>query len=208
MRDHVTRNHPTVAITGLVILSIVLLVAVMASATTVVKVNVEQMISHGDVIIVGHVVGLSDGFDANNIPYTKVTVNVSQSLKGGVNGNYSFRLFGLLAPREVNGRTYLGVSPDGWPKFAMGEKVMLFMHGPSSLGFQSPVGLMQGKFTMDDSEMCNAINNMGLFKDVTVDPSQLTDAEQKLLDVEQGPVRAESFVSFVEKAVANNWFNN
>jgi hypothetical protein len=181
---------------------------VTANATTLVRVNVEQMISHGDVIIVGHVVGLSDGFDANNIPYTQVTVNVNQSLKGGVNGNYSFRLFGLLAPRDINGRTYLGVSPDGWPKFEMGEKVMLFMHGPSSLGFQSPVGMMQGKFTLDENNACNAVNNIGLFKNMTVDPNLLSDAEQKLLDIQQGPVRAESFVSFVEKAVANNWFNN
>ena len=41
-----------------------------------------------------------------------------EALKGSVGTTYTFRQFGLTAPRELpDGTTYLGVSPDGWPRF-------------------------------------------------------------------------------------------
>ena len=119
-----------------------------ADATSVKKMTVANLIHYGDKIIVGRVTAVSDGFDAKNLPYTDITVAVNESLKGNANGNYTFRQFGLMAPREIGGRTYVGVSPDGFPRFVTGEDVVVFLYKKTALGFQSSAGLMQGKFTV------------------------------------------------------------
>ncbi|HKW13072.1 MAG TPA: hypothetical protein VJS69_01160 [Candidatus Krumholzibacteria bacterium] len=178
-----------------------------ADATSVKKMTVANLIKYGDKIIAGRVTAISDGFDSKNIPYTDITVAVSESLKGNVNGNYTFRQFGLVQPRQINGRTYLGVSPDGFPRFKKNEDVVLFLFKKTSLGFQSSAGLMQGKFTVTGRTLTNDVNNFGLFKDITVNQSQLTPDEKKMLTVESGPLDNELFKGFVRKAVQQNWFN-
>ena len=178
-----------------------------ADATSVKKMNVADLIKNGDKIIAGRVTAVSDGFDSHNLPYTDVTVAISESLKGNANGYYTFRQFGLAQPRDLgDGRTYLGVSPDGFPRFRPGEDVVVFLFKKTSLGFQSAAGLMQGKFTVSGRSVANDINNLGLFKDVTVNSSQLTPAEQKMLTSEEGPVDTQLFTGFVKKAVQQSWF--
>ncbi|MCH7548686.1 MAG: hypothetical protein IH969_03960 [Candidatus Krumholzibacteriota bacterium] len=178
-----------------------------AASTTVERMNVERLTQHGSTIIVGTVTGLSDGVGSNGLPYTEVSVSISQTIQGTAAGTYTFRQFGLLAPRDDgNGRTNLLVSPEGWPTFAVGEEVMLFLFETTALGFQSTVGLFQGKFNLQNGSMINAIDNRGLFTGMTVDPGLLTDAETEMLATERGAVPAHTFVSFVTKAVQNSWF--
>lgn len=177
-----------------------------ADATSVKKMNVADLVTHGEKIIAGRVIAVSDGFDANNLPYTEITVAISETLKGNAKGNYKFRQFGLMAPRERDGRMYLGVSPDGFPTFAQGEDVLIFLFKKTSLGFESAAGLMQGKFTVTGRTLVNDINNMGLFRDVTVNGAQLTPSEQKMLTAEAGPLDTELFKGFVKKAVEQSWF--
>jgi hypothetical protein len=179
-----------------------------ADATSVKKMTVADLISYGDKIIAGRVTVVTDGFDANNLPYTEVTIAIRESLKGNASGNYTFRQFGLAAPRDMgNGRTYVGVSPDGFPRFTAGEDVVVFLFATTSLGFQSTAGLMQGKFTISGRELANEINNLGLFNDISVNPTQLTPAEQKMLDSNIGPLDTELFKGFVKKAVQQSWFD-
>ncbi len=178
-----------------------------ADATSVKKMTVADLVNYGDKIIAGRVVTVTDGFDARNIPYTDVTVAVNESLKGNVSGYYTFRQFGLLKPRDVgNGRTYVGVSPDGFPKFTPGEDVLVFLYAKTSLGFQSSAGLMQGKFTIHGSQVSNDINNLDLFRDVDVNRAQLSAAERKMLESKEGPLDVELFKGFVKKAVQQSWF--
>lgn len=178
-----------------------------ADATSVKKMTVANLIHYGDKIIAGRVTAVTDGFNAQNLPYTDVTVAVNESLKGNASGYYTFRQYGLAAPREIGGRTYVGVSPAGFPRFAVGEDVVVFLYKKTALGFQSSAGLMQGKFTVTGHTLTNDVNNLGLFKDVNVSPSQLTPAEQKMLAMESGPLDTELFKGFVKKAVQKNWFN-
>lgn len=179
-----------------------------ADATSVKKMTVADLINYGDKIIAGRVIGLTDGFDSNNLPYTEVTLAVSESLKGNANGYYTFRQFGLLAPKDLgNGMTYLGVSPDGFPHFKLGEDVLVFLFAKTAAGFQSAAGLMQGKFTISNGGLANDLNNLGLFQDVNVNQSKLTPAEQKMLASNQGPLNTELFKGFVKKAVQQGWFN-
>jgi len=179
-----------------------------AGATSVKKMTVADLINYGDKIIAGRVIGVTDGFDSNNLPYTEVTVAISESLKGNAKGYYTFRQFGLLAPRDMgNGLTYVGVSPDGFPHFIPGEDVVVFLFAKTAAGFQSAAGLMQGKFTVSEAGLANDINNTGLFTDINVNQSQLTPAEQKMLASDQGPLDTELFKGFVKKAVQQGWFN-
>ncbi len=178
-----------------------------AGATSVKKMTVADLVIYGDKIIAGRVVTVTDGFDSHNLPYTDVTVAVQESIKGNVNGYYTFRQFGLTQPRDMgNGLTYLGVSPDGFPRFKTGEDVVVFLFKKTAAGFQSSAGLMQGKFTVSGHELTNDINNMGLFANVNVDPAKLSPAEQKMLASNEGPVDTELFKGFVKKAVQQAWF--
>lgn len=188
--------------------SLVVIGVTYVHSTTVKKTNVAKLINLSDFILVGKVVSVTDGFDGNNLPFTEVTVEVSEAVRGNVSVNYTFRQFGLLAPRDLgNGKTYVGVSPDGWPKFRVGEEVMLFLPQPSSIGLCTTIGLFQGKFNIANGQLVNEIDNMGLFEDVSVDPGSLSEAEEKMLQMKKGKIPAETFTSFVRKAVENNWFN-
>jgi hypothetical protein len=180
-----------------------------AQSASVQKMNLTDLISYGDLIVVAKVLAQSDGFDGSNgLPYTEVTISILETLRGNANGVYTFRQYGLLAPRDMgNGTTFVGVSPDGWPKFEVGQEAVLFLYAPTALGFQSTAGLLQGKFDVKNGATSNGIDNLGLFKDVTADESLLSDAEIKMLQKERGPVEKSTLLSFVAKAVQNGWQN-
>jgi hypothetical protein len=202
------RTHPRLVFGGLVVACLAGAFHEGADATSVRKMTVADLVNYGDQIIVGRVTAVTDGFDANHLPYTDVTVAISESLKGNASGYYTFRQLGLAAPRDMgNGRTFIGVSPDGFPRFTPGEDVVLFLFAKTSLGFQSTAGLMQGKFTVKGHQLVNDIDNRGLFDNVTVDPTRLTPAEQKMLAKDQGPLDQDTFKRFVKKAVQQGWFH-
>lgn len=176
-----------------------------AQASSVLARTVVELIDLSEEIVSGEVISVRDGFDAAGVPFTEVTVAVDDVLKGQVGETYTFRQFGLLAPREMpDGTTYLGVSPDGWPRFKQDEKVVLFMYKPASqTGLRTTVGLFQGKFTLRDGVLENEYRNIGLFRDVRVD-AELTGAESKML-VSEGGVDPATFKTFVRKTVRNRW---
>jgi hypothetical protein len=177
-----------------------------ASATSMLHRNIVDLIEISELIVTGTVVNISDGF-GNGVPYTEVTVEVEESIKGNVPDIYSFRQFGLLEPRSVgNGLRYLGVSPDGWPRFETGEEVLLFLYKEASeTGLRTTVGLFQGKFQKVNKQYENGIRNRGLFQDVSVGAGLLTPAEERMLEARGGPVRAATLTSFVRKAVRGRW---
>lgn len=197
---------PIIARTGLAVLLVAVTISI-GHATTLVKANLADLVRHSNDIVCGRVTGLTDGFDGK-LPYTEVTILVTVSLAGDarVGEPFSFRQFGLLAPREIDGRTFLGVSPEGWPRFRVDEDVMLFLPAPTQLGICTTVGLFQGKFTIAQGKLANDINNLGLFDGVSVDESELSEAEQKLMQAQAGPFQETTFVSFVRRAIQNRWF--
>jgi hypothetical protein len=169
--------------------------------------TIVDLIGLSEQILVGRVSRVTDGFDDAGVPYTEVTLNVSETVKGTAGTTYTFRQFGLTAPRSLgNGRRYLGVSPDGWPRFAEGETVLLFLYKPGArTGLRTTVGLLQGKFLERDGRMVNGIENDGLFRDVRVKDSLLSPAEAKMLTRDGKPVPADALLSFVRKAVKGRW---
>jgi hypothetical protein len=136
-------------------------------------------------------------------------VDVAQSVKGDHGETYSFRQFGLIAPKRTgDGRVNLMVTPAGWPTYAKGEQVMLFLHKPASeTGFQTTAGLTQGKFSVHGGEIANGLGNDGLFEGVRID-APLTAEQQDLVRRPGGAYRTEDFFALVRQAVEENWIEN
>jgi hypothetical protein len=180
--------------------------APLAQATSMKHRTIVDLIDLSELIVVGEIVAVQDGFEGG-VPHTEVTVQVSEALKGNAGGLYTFRQFGLRAPRDLSdGRTYVGVSPDGWPTFETGQEVVLFLYQKASkTGLRTTVGLLQGKFTKTNGRYVNGIENRDLFRHVSAAAGLLTAVEEKMLAHKEGPLPAETFVSLVRKAVRGHW---
>ena len=170
--------------------------------------NIVELMTHTDSILVGTVSKKTDGF-FQGLPYTEITLNVGQSLKGNHGPTYTFRQFGLIEPKSMgDGRVNLMVTPAGWPTYVKGEQVMLFLHKPASeTGFQTTAGLTQGKFTIKGKQVANDTGNDSLFAGVKINRT-LTATQQDLVNQPGGAYAAEEFLSLVRTAVAENWIEN
>ena len=180
-----------------------------AHASSVTQSSLVDLISESDRILVGTVTQVSDGFTEKNVPFTEVTITVSESLRGDAVPSYTFRQFGLKEPREIDGRTYLGVSPEGWPTWNERESVMLFLTPPARLtGLQTTVGLGQGKLSLRNGQLASSARNMGLFRDIEITASGLSRAQLEMLETDGKAVDANPFISLVRRAVDENWIEN
>ena len=179
-----------------------------AQAKNMKKQNLLELMTHTDSILVGMVSAKNDGFQGG-LPYTEITVDVGQSIKGSHGESYTFRQFGLIEPKTTgDGRVNLMVTPAGWPTYAKGEQVMLFLHKPASeTGFQTTAGLTQGKFTIRGEQIANGIGNDELFARMKID-RKLDRSQQDLVNQRSGAYAAQEFLSIVRTAVEENWIEN
>jgi hypothetical protein len=168
--------------------------------------NIVDLVGGSELILRGTVKEVIDGFE-NGVPYTQVTLQVTEGLRGQVGEEYTFRQFGLKQPRKMdNGKVYLGVSPDGWARYAVGEDAMLFLYKRASLtGLQTTVGLGQGKVVFQGGNAISQSGKIGLFENVDVDARLLNDKDKRLLGTKKGAVNADGFLSFVRRAVKDKW---
>ena len=168
--------------------------------------NIVDLIADSETIFRGMVKEVTDGFE-NGIPYTEVTVQVNEALRGQLGEEYKFRQFGLTQPRKMeNGKVYLGVTPEGWSKYAVGDDAMFFLYKPASMtGLQTTVGLGQGKVIFKGGNAESQMGNDGLFANVELDTKLQNDKDKRLLSTKKGAVNAEGFQSFVRRAVNNKW---
>ena len=98
-------------------------------------------------------------------------------------------------------------------KFKTGDEVVLFLYGKSDIGFTSPVGLGQGKFTVrysrtGEKEVVNENNNLNIFKGIDKDKYKSKFAGSKFLDEvdrvmtrKSGAVVYQTFIALVESMV-------
>ncbi len=183
--------------------------ATTASATSMRQSSIVDMLDKAESIVVGKVVALTDGFDKDGFPFTEITLELDEELLNGRDSDrtHVFRQFGLMAPRQMpDGRTNMNVTPEGFPTFAMGEKVVAFLYKAARItGFQTTVGLFQGKFTIQDGQVVNAVSNQGLFKGVSVSGDRLNEVQQKMLQKPSGAVSEDAFLSFLRSAVSERW---
>jgi len=179
-----------------------------AQAKVMKKQNLLDLMKHTDSILVGTVSDKTDGF-YKGLPYTEVTVQVGQDIKGDHGETYTFRQFGLIKPRSMgNGKVNLMVTPAGWPTYTKGEQVMLFLSKPASeTGFQTTAGLTQGKFTIRNGRVANDTGNDALFNGVKI-TGQLSTAQRDLLSQAGGSYQTQAFLDLVKTAVDERWIEN
>lgn len=184
------------------LLCVALWLALPASATTVKPMNIVDLIDNSQTIVAGRVEKVTDGFNANGLPYTEVTVRVLDRFRGASDSTYVFRQFGLSAPRTLpNGKVYVG-RPDAWPTWRAGEVSLLFLYPKARVtGFQTTVGLAYGKLGMGNGVAVNAYDNVGLFSNAPIDRTKLSADEQKMFDAKNGPVNADVLRSFLRRAI-------
>lgn len=170
--------------------------------------NLTQLVTEARLIVVAKVIRVTDGIDAQGVPYTEVTLDVAACPKGGIAAGErsSFRQYGLVAPRRLsNGRMLNAVSPREFPRWQEGEQVVAFVQPPARrTGLQTTVGLGQGKFSLVDGRVVNALGNRGLFASVRV-ADGLLDARERAMFDSRGPVDATTFVRLVDRAVREDW---
>jgi len=166
-----------------------------------------DLLQQSELILRGRVASVSDGIDARGVPFTEVTLQVAEVLKGQAGKAYTFRQFGLLKPRPVgNGRVNLMVTPSAWATWVPGEESIVFLRTPARwTGLQTTAGLAQGQFKVSVGGALNALGNSGLFRQVAVDPLLLGDREKRVLATQQGAVNAEGFTALVRQAVEGKW---
>jgi hypothetical protein len=179
---------------------------VQAMTLTVGNTNMMELLGQSNDIVVGRVLSVTDGIDERGIEYTEVTLNVSEAIRGGLSGTYTFRQFGLLAPRlTAGGSRKLMPAPVGFPKYTAGEELVLFMH-PSAAwtGFRMPAGVTLGKFVLGPGRVENDAHNAGLFDDVRLEKGLATAEEKRMMAV-GGAANPDTFLSFVRRAVHERW---
>ena len=192
----------------LALAAITLLAASTAHAMKVKSQNLTQLIAGSQSIISGTVSSVTDGIDANGVPYTEVKIVVGSAAKGkhADGSEYSFRQFGLLKPRTMpNGHKFVAVTPEGLARWTEGETVVAFMYKPASqTGLQTTAGMAQGKLSMINGKLVNDYDNAGMFEGVQINDS-LLNAEQQNMLTSPGAVDAGAFMDLVGRAVAEQW---
>jgi hypothetical protein len=181
-------------------------------STTMVKRNLADLTKMAEVIFVGKLTGASDGLLNGRLPYTEYTFEIMEPLKGDLSAGstYKYRQFGLLKPRNVgNGRRLVltGKNISGLPLYKNGETALVFL-GKSSpqSGLRTTVGLMQGKFMIENGMAANEINNAGLFAGMNVNSAKLNNAEKAMMSQKAGAIDAKMLVATVKRALNNQIF--
>lgn len=89
-----------------------------------------------------------------NLAVTYTTFEVKDVIKGNVNATHVIKQIGGVLPAgEASFRV------QGVPKFTVGEEYVVFLAGVSSAGFSSPIGLSQGKFSVQQSAAGKTVAN-------------------------------------------------
>ncbi len=169
-----------------------------ASAQRTIPVNIEQLVRDAGTIVDGTVVSTRTGKDPETgFIVTWVTLKVNESFFGASEGTVTFKQYGGEADGLAN-------YPKHLPRYSAGERSILFLTAPSSIGMQSPVGMQQGKFMiMKEGNAKTVVRNM------TVNPSlfvglrssaALSKAIPAALDAE-GSMDVEAFTSLVRSYV-------
>ena len=168
--------------------------------------NIVDLLQQSNDIVVGKVASVTDGLDERGIPYTEVTLEVSESIRGAIAGEYKFRQFGLLAPRvSADGKRKMMPAPDGFPRYTAGEDLVLMLRPSARLtGFRMPAGVTGGKFKLTPGRVENAHGNAGLFRNVKLQ-KELGTAKTSRMLVSEGPANPETFLTFLRRAVQERW---
>jgi hypothetical protein len=169
--------------------------------------NLADLIGQSDLILMGTVDQVSDGFNGQRIPYTEVTLDISEALRGAERGSYRFRQFGLRESLAVEGGPdHLALSPPGFPRWSSGEEVLLFLQQPDRLtGLLTTVGLSQGKLNVVAGRFERRNGVDGLFDNLVVEADGLTPDQIEMLRGCAPAVDAGPLLALLRRALDERW---
>lgn len=125
-----------------VVVSLVVLWATAAPATTVLRMPLARVAAESARIVHAEVVDVRSGRDADGLPATWVTLSVARTLKGAGRQRIVFKQYGVAEPLPDGAITRVA----GLPHWQPGEEAVVFLRTESKRGFTSPVGLGQGVY--------------------------------------------------------------
>jgi len=136
-----------------------------AWATTVLPLTLDDIVSGATVAFEGTCTENHTEHDGQtNLDVTFTTFAVHDVIKGDPGATYTIKQIG----GEVPGRE-LAFNVRGIPRFTPGEEYVVFLPPASSAGFASPVGLSQGRFTIEREVAAKKVANGRDFREMTAD---------------------------------------
>lgn len=163
------------------------LMVVPLAATTVRRVNLFEMVELADRVFAGRCLSAQPMIDpGTGYPIVEYTFLVQEGMKGVTDGQ-------RVVFRQISDGEGKAGGVHGVPRYHQGQEVLLFLHGDSSIGLTSPVGLAQGLFRLEKTETgevraMNAMRNRNLTHDLSQDEivaSGLSTAEVQDMRVSQ-----------------------
>lgn len=190
--------------TGSVVVGLVsylMLAAVPLPAMTVRPMDLHALTRAAAMIVAGKVTHVESRPDEHGLPATFITIAVMENIKGAKEEALTIKQFGFQELQADGGAFKLA----GMPSYQRGEELILFLHRPSDLGFTSPVGLEQGKYTVMEAApgkrmVQNQVGNRNLFRTGQYGASY-TEAELKLRSMKGRLLDYEGFLSVIKRAV-------
>jgi hypothetical protein len=123
---------------------VVLVCSQQALATSVLPVSLQRMATAAELIFHGRVISNEVKLDdASGRVATFTTFEIIELVKGESGPIHTIKQIGGQLPGSNMRQVIHGV-----PRFTVGEEYVVFLPKASSLGFSSPIGLAQGKFSV------------------------------------------------------------
>lgn len=162
-------------------------------------VDLPYLAQRADVIVQGKVISVKNENlpRFRNFPIVEVTLEVENMLRGPSNqSNYTFKeaVLGLKTNR-------------GKHDYQVGQRLVLFLPSPSSLGLSSPIGIGQGRFHIgrnagSGETIANETGNSGLFNTVVLKTAKagkkLTPEQLRVASTKHGPAQLNDFISLTK----------
>lgn len=172
-------------------------------AQRTVRMNLEQMVIEAGIIVRGTVVSTNTLKDPDTgILSAFVTLDVSENFFGAKEGWMTLK---MLAPRTAGGARKFTELPEYTP----GQENIVLLHAPSEIGFTSPVGMIQGTFTVitdsrtGEKTIRNGVDNARLFSGIKNYSALAKDSwlseSQEPIEVENFSATIRSFVTLLKK---------
>lgn len=134
-----------------------------AHATIVRPLSLDEMTASAATIFQGKCVANKTVREPNSkLIVTYTTFAITDAIKGSPGTTLTIKQFGGTLPEEG-----ARMSIEGVPTFTPGEDYLVFLNGVSSLGFSSPTGLSQGRFSIEATAEGVRTSNGRDFREMT-----------------------------------------
>jgi len=132
-------------------------------ATSLKVMNLEDLVGQSQRIFSAVCQNVSSGLDENNLPYTRYSFRVTDSIHGVANQQVVvIKQFGSSERIQLDNGVTRVSRIEGMPRYTPGQEYLLFLNQESRLGFSSPIGLIQGAFRVrGQGTSRTVVNGMG-----------------------------------------------